>query len=919
MREKLYAFHQARTHRVRLTLCLSILLLPAGFYLSVGGKIFARHDQASRQFEELRGKVRELGILPVIVRVRAPYRPESELATETERRAQRLLLDQARSALLKELVGYDPSSVKHFRYLPFLALRVNEAGLESLRASSQVLDIQEDQMARPALSESVPLIGAPGAWASGYTGAGQTVAILDSGVDKLHSMLAGKVVSEGCYSTNAPGVSVSSLCPAGATSSLTENSALPCNLSGVGCDHGTMVAGIAAGQDANFSGVAREAKVIAIQIYSRLDNPTSCTGGKASCLISFDSDRINALERVYELRNTYSIAAVNLSLGGGSYASNCDAANPSMKGAIDLLRGAGIATVVASGNGYLTDALSSPACISTAISVGSTRDNGAQVDQVSAFSNSATFLTLLAPGELIASAAPGGDYAIKGGTSMAAPHVTGAWAIAKQKVPTATVAEIQTALVSTGLPIVDQRNGLRKPRLKIDAALAMLGNGETTPPTPHAPTNLRATALSTSLIKLTWTDNAGDETGFKIRRKMGSNGVWTVIETLGPNATSFENTGLLAGTTYYYVVSAFNESGTLGNSNEATATTQSGLPAAPSNLTASALSTTLIKLTWTDNSANENGFSIRRKTGIDGKWSVIETIGPNSTSYLSTMLSPGVTYYYSVSAFNIAGESEPSNEASATTDDGKGGTTPPAPPSNLEASALPTKFMPKIVALTWNDNSTNEIGFRIRRKTGLNGAWEEVTTLGANVTELINVGLTRGETYYYHVAAFNAAGETRSEQDVRVTAPIENFIGLISAQASGDAIVRNELRYYRIYVPAGATQLTVQVEATGTRRGDVDLYVRHDIQPTLTVYDCISVTNTSNERCHFSNPAPGDWHILIRGYARQTSPYGVTATYQMGTGYNLPFEPAWNPSAAISQSGKNAKARKEEHEPKRIH
>lgn len=923
MREKNYPFHQTRTHRVRLTLYLSILLLPAGVYLSVGGKIFARHEQVSRQYEELRGKVRESGILPVIVRVRAPYRPESELATETERRAQRLLLDQARGALLKELVGYDPVSVKQFKYLPFLALRVNEAGLESLRVSSQALDIQEDQMARPALSESVPLIGAPAAWASGYTGAGQTVAILDSGVDKLHSMLAGKVVSEGCYSTNAAEVSVSSLCPAGATSSLAENSALPCNLSGVGCDHGTMVAGIAAGKDANFSGVAREANVIAIQIYSRLDNPTSCAGGKASCLISFDSDRINALERVYELRNTYSIAAVNLSLGGGSYTSNCDAANPSMKAAIDLLRGAGIATVVAAGNGYLADALSSPACISTAISVGSTRDAGTQVDQVSAFSNSAAFLTLLAPGELIASSAPGGEYAIKSGTSMAAPHVTGAWAIAKQKVPTATVAEIQTALVSTGLQVVDQRNGLRKPRLKIDAALAMLGNGEPERPSPHAPTNLQATALGTSLIKLTWTDNANDETGFKIQRKVGANGVWTVIATVAPNTTTFENTGLLTGTTYYYLVSAFNEAGSLGNSNEAGATTDNGLPGAPASLIASALSTTQIKLGWIDNSANENGFSIRRKTGIDGTWSVIETIGPNSTSYLNVRLDPGVTYYYSVSAFNIWGESAPSNEASATTEDGKGGTTPPAPPSNLEASALPTKFMPKIVALTWNDNSTNETGFRIRRKTGLNGAWEEVTTLGANVTELINVGLTRGETYYYNVAAFNAAGETRSARDVRVTAPIENFLALTNAQPSGDAIVRNELRYYRIYVPAGATQLTVQVEATGTRRGDVDLYVSHDIQPTLAVYDCISVTNTSNERCHFSNPAPGDWHILVRGYARQTSPFAVTATYQMGPGYNLPFEPARTPVITVPQTRQSAKARKEEEddddESKKLH
>lgn len=188
---------------------------------------------------------------------------------------------------------------------------------------------------------------------------------------------------------------------------------------------------------------------------------------------------------------------------------------------------------------------------------------------------------------------------------------------------------------------------------------------------------------------------------------------------------------------------------------------------------------------------------------------------------------------------------------------------------------------------------------------------------------MINVGLTRGETYYYNVAAFNAAGETRSARDVRVTAPIENFIALTNAQPSGDAIVRNELRYYRIYVPAGATQLTVQVEATGTRRGDVDLYVSHDIQPTLAVYDCISVTNTSNERCHFSNPAPGDWHILVRGYARQTSPFAVTATYQMGPGYNLPFEPARTPVITVPQTRQSAKARKEEEddddESKKLH
>jgi subtilisin family serine protease len=70
----------------------------------------------------------------------------------------------------------------------------------------------------PALSQSVPLVEADQAAAQGFTGTGQVVAVLDTGVAKGHAMLAGKVASEACYSTTVPGRSVS-LCPGGAPSS----------------------------------------------------------------------------------------------------------------------------------------------------------------------------------------------------------------------------------------------------------------------------------------------------------------------------------------------------------------------------------------------------------------------------------------------------------------------------------------------------------------------------------------------------------------------------------------------------------------------------------------------------------------------------------------------------------------------------
>jgi len=142
------------------------------------------------------------------------------------------------------------------------------------------------------------------------------------------------------------------------------------------------------------------------------------------------------------------------------------------KAAIDNLRAAGIATIIASGNNSYTDSMGSPGCISTGFSVGSTNDGDSfPIDFVSSFSNSASFLNLLAPGELILSSVPGGSYDDSQGTSMAAPMVAGAWAVMKQKFPSDTVTQTYTRLKYSGIQVTDSRTGLVKPRLKLDAAL----------------------------------------------------------------------------------------------------------------------------------------------------------------------------------------------------------------------------------------------------------------------------------------------------------------------------------------------------------------------------------------------------------------------------------------------------------------
>ena len=299
-------------------------------------------------------------------------------------------------------------------------------------------------------------------------------------------MLAGKVVSEACYSTTVPGQSTS-LCPGGASSSTAVGSGVNCSTSISGCEHGTHVASIAVGKSAivtgvAIAGVARGAKLIPVKVFSRFDSPADCFPETAPCILSFFSDQIRGLERVYALRiraarsdqapplhrQQFKIASANVSIGGGQFSSDCDSSLPAYKAIVDNLRAAKIATAIASGNDSFDGFVNEPGCISTAVTVGSTT----KADEVSFFSNHASLVELMAPGSDILAAVPGGGLAFLSGTSMATPHVAGAWAILKQAKSTASVSEILEALACTGVPV--SRAGTTKPRIDVLAALNVL-------------------------------------------------------------------------------------------------------------------------------------------------------------------------------------------------------------------------------------------------------------------------------------------------------------------------------------------------------------------------------------------------------------------------------------------------------------
>ena len=439
--------------------------------------------------------------------------------------AQRQRISALQARILSRFAPADHQVIHRYRTVPYIALEVNAAALDALeRSPSDVVQVLEDPIVRPVLIDSVPLIEGDQAWAAGYDGTGTMIAVLDTGVDSTHPFLGGKVVEEACYSSNQRNVS-SSFCRNQLSQDIGPGAAAPCPFPD--CLHGTHVAGIAAGNGAGadqpFSGVAPGAQIMAVQVFSQMNDFWSC-GGLAPCVGAFASDIIAGLERVYSVAPQLNIASVNMSLGGSGFSAPCD--SQPYKPIIDNLRSIGVATIVAAGNDGYTSSLSSPACVSSAVSVGSID----KTEHISWFSNVAPFLSLLAPGGSITSSVPGGGYESESGTSMAAPHVAGAWAVMKQAVPSASVATILSALRDTGRPVADTRAGgtMTVPRVSMFQALTSLVPIANPAPTVTALLPARASA---GLASLSLTVAGSGFDAFSLVRWNGADRPTTIVST----------------------------------------------------------------------------------------------------------------------------------------------------------------------------------------------------------------------------------------------------------------------------------------------------------------------------------------------------------------------------------------------------
>lgn len=349
------------------------------------------------------------------------------------------------------------SVTRRYDNFPVLAMRVDAAALRRAKAYGASVEVWDDPILQPTLHESVRMVGADAAWTDGYTGEGLAVAVIDDGADVTHPFLRDRVIFEGCFADR---------CPNGEPSMLGPGAAAP-----VGT-HGTHVAGIVLGQSTtdDLSGVAPDLRLMIFNVANR-DSAGMAGNGILAAL-----DRVLTLAR----ERPGLIAAVNMSLGAerDTYGV-CQATVWDI--AARMFREAGIAVVVASGNGSAPGRAAPvgfPACVEGFVSVGAV-DKSAQVAD---FSNSGPALDVLAPGVDIRSSVLEGSsgrrnqgYDAFDGTSMAAPHVAGGMALLRQAVPQASVEELLAALKATGRSVDDPRQrGTVATLLRLPAAMAHL-------------------------------------------------------------------------------------------------------------------------------------------------------------------------------------------------------------------------------------------------------------------------------------------------------------------------------------------------------------------------------------------------------------------------------------------------------------
>jgi len=436
---------------------------------------------------------------------RIPMTPRGVELPRTRLDAVREAVEGELQRIRREIPAGHVTVHQQFRLQPAFSATLDREALIRLAAQQEVRWIEHEEVWHAMTAEGLPLIHADAVHSQGYDGTGTAVAIIDTGIDPTHPSLGGGAIPNGKVVY-------------GKDTADRDNDPSDCG------SHGTAVASIAAGLPYQWTsgqsfagGVAPGASILAYKASS-----------DSACGSFYSGDVTSAIEDAILQRDQYNVAAINISIGGGSYNGPCDSRNHAYATAIDHATQAGIAVFVAAGNENNKDAMDAPACVSNAISVGSVYDssftwsppgiqycadahctqilctdfNPIGVKTVTCYSNSNAYLDLLAPSELLKAAVPHGTVGDFGGTSGATPYAAGGAALIHQALPGLDPTQIRLLLGMTGEMITDSANQITRPMLDLAAAVdgAASGVAMGTPTNVTIPNATGAPATSTATV-----------------------------------------------------------------------------------------------------------------------------------------------------------------------------------------------------------------------------------------------------------------------------------------------------------------------------------------------------------------------------------------------------------------------------------